>query len=409
MKLQLNRIYPEYLGNMSWYLNTPSPEERMTLKMWKQVKPLILDRLCSVSFRGVITSTIRKKSMQVIIQIRGFHRLLPFVKQTIAGGRTTSRQATPLGDGRGVPKHFQDFGRFSKRSSKCSSKCSSAFSQPALLEGFALRSRKPLSVLSSSDPCGKVTVLLVRGPDSSATLIRTDITSMAEEDLSSVDSLFSLVESMEFDPQMEDLMTEADLVANLPDDFFSTDPIPVPPSGSPPPNFPPQLPPPSPPMLRLSSTTTTAPVQLRQVGPNTFEVVTDALQLPLDGPLLDPGYGSLPSSAVSSSSSIPPPSPPSDVSSITETNEETREERRLRLQADACRRHRQNKKRKLEEEQKEFEQLERKNAELRAKFRAMEEMVARLRCTVMEMATGKRKRGGEEEGDERVGSKSRRI
>ena len=165
-------------------------------------------------------------------------------------------------------------------------------------------------------------------------------------------------------------------------------------------------------MLRLSSTTTTAPVQLRQVGPNTFEVVTDALQLPLDGSLLDQGYSSLPSSAVSSSSSIPPPSPPSpppDVSSITETNEETREERRLRLQADACRRHRQNKKRKLEEEQKEFEQLERKNAEWRAKFRAMEEMVARLRCTVMEMATGKRKRGGEEEGDERVGSKSRRI
>merc|ERR1719331_3569713 len=85
---------------------------------------------------------IRKKSMQVIIQIRGFHRLLPFVKQTIAGGRTTSRQATPLGDGRGVPKHFQDFGRFSK--------CSCAFSQPALLEGFALRSKKPLSVFCSS-------------------------------------------------------------------------------------------------------------------------------------------------------------------------------------------------------------------------------------------------------------------
>jgi hypothetical protein len=250
MKLQLNRVYPEYLGNMYWYLNTPSPEERMTLKMWKQVKPLILDRLCSVSFRGVITSRIRKKNMKVIIQIVGFHRLLSFVKQTIAGGRTTSRQATPLGDGRGVPKHFQDFGRFSKRSSecssKCSSKCSSAFSQPALLEGFALRSRKPLSVLSSSDPSGKVTVLLVRGPDSSATLIRTDITNMAEEDLSSVDSLFSLVESMEFDPQMEDLMTEADLVANLPDDFFSTNPIPVPPSGSPPPS------PPPPPLLPCS-------------------------------------------------------------------------------------------------------------------------------------------------------------
>ena len=390
---------------MSWYLSTHSPEERMKLKMWKQVKPLILDRLCCVSFRGVISSRFRKKNMKLIIQIRGFHRLLSFVKQNIAGGKTTSRQATPLGDGRGVPKHFRDFGRFSK----CSSKCSCAFSQPALLEGFALRSRKPLSVFSSSDPSGKVTVLLVRGPDSSATLIHTDITNMAQENLSSVDSLFSLVESMDFDPQMEDLMTEAELVANLPDDFFSTDPIPVHPSETPTPSLPPQMPPPSPPMLRLSSTTTTAPVQLRQVGPNTFEVVTDALQLPTS--LLDPGYGSL-ASAVSSSSSIPPPSPPSDESRITEINEETREERRLRLQADACRRHRQNKKRKLEEELKEFEQLERKNVELRAKFKAMEEMVARLRCTVMEVVTGKRKRGGEEEeeeSDESVDSKSRRI
>jgi len=404
MKLQLllkqKKIYPKEIGNMIWYPNTPSPEERMKLKMWRQVKPLILDKLCLASFQGVITSRIRKKSMKVNIQILGFHRLLSFANQTI-GGRTTSRYATPLGDGRGVPKHFQDFGRFSK----CSSKCSCAFSQPALLEGFALRSRKPLSVFCSRDPSGTVTVLLVRGPDSSLTLIRTDITKMAQEDLSSVDSLFSLVESMDFDPQMEDLgesiMTEEELEANLPNDFFSTDPIPLPP-----PSSPPQTPPPSP-VLRLSSTSSNAPLQLRQVGPNTFEVVTDALQLPLDAPL-DLGYGSLPS-AISSSSSIPPPSPPSDVSRISEINEESREERRLRLQADACRRHRQNKKRKLEEEQKELKLLQRKNVELRAKFKATEEMVARLRCTVMEVVSGKRKRDGKEEEDERAGGKSRRI
>jgi len=342
--------------------------------------------------------------MEVIIQIRGFHRLLSFVKQAIAGGRTTSRQATPLGDGRGVPKHFRDFGRFSK----CLSEFSSASSQPALLEGFALRSKKPLSVFSSSDPSGKVTVLLVRRPNSSpCTLIRTDITNnMAQEDLSSVDSLFSLVESMDFDPQAEDLMTEAELVANLPDDFFRTDPIPVPTSAaSSPQHSPPQAPPPSPPLLRLSTTSSTAPLQLRQVGTNIFEVVTDGLQLPLDDtPLLDPGYGSL-----ASSSSISPSCPSADVSRIVEMNEESREERRLRLQADACRRHRQNKKRKLAEQQKEFEQLEKKNVELRAKFKAMEEMVARLRCTVMEAVAGKRKRGREEEGGEVIGCKSRRI
>jgi len=163
-------------------------------------------------------------------------------------------------------------------------------------------------------------------------------------------------------------------------------------------------------MLRLSTTSTTAPLQLRQVGPNTFEVVTDALQLPLDdAPLLDPGYGSQPSSSSSSYSSISPPFPPSDVSRITAINEETREERRLRLQADACRRHRQNKKRKLAEEQKECDQLEKRNVELRAKFKAMDEKVAKLRSTVMEVVAGKRKGGGEEEGDERMGSKTRRI
>jgi len=265
-----------------------------------------------------------------------------------------------------------------------------------------------LRVFCSSDPSGNVIVLLVRGPDSSTTLIRTDITKMAEEDLSSVDSLFSLVESMDFDPQMEDLggsiMTEAELEANLPKDFFSTDPIhlPLPPSASLPPSFPPQTPPPSP-LLRLSSISSTAPLQLRQIGPSTFEVVTDALQLPIDAPL-DLGYSSL-TSDISSSSSIPPPSPPSEASRITET----KEERRLRLQADACRRHRQNKRRKLEEEQKEFEQLERRNLELRAKFKAMEEMVGRLRSTVMEVVVGKKRKREEEEEDEKVSGKSRRI
>merc|ERR1712152_52255 len=91
------------------------------------------------------------------------------------------------------PKEFPRFGRFSKRSkdfgrlSKFSTKCS----QPTLLEGFALRSRKSRSVFRSSDPIGKVIVLLVRGPSSSLTLVRGDITKMAEQDISSVESLFS--------------------------------------------------------------------------------------------------------------------------------------------------------------------------------------------------------------------------
>merc|ERR1712012_661313 len=209
--------------------------------------------------------------------------------------------------GRGVPKNFLDFGRFSKFSkdfgklSKCLTKCS----QPTLLEGFALRSRKSRSVFRSSDPFGKVIVLLVRGPCSSLTLVRGDITRMAEEDISSVESLFSLVESMDFDLQMgdlgESLMTEAELVANLPDDFLN--PLPLPP----PTTSPPQAPPPTPsfPVLQLSSTIPTNHIRLRQVGepgPDgqvVFEVVTDNLQLPLDDLPNDLGYNSLPSSSSS--------------------------------------------------------------------------------------------------------------
>merc|ERR1712012_64264 len=294
--------------------------------------------------------------------------------------------------GRGVPKNFLDFGRFSKcskdfvRLSKFSTKCS----QPTLLEGFALRSRKSRSVFRSSDPFGKVIVLLVRGPSSSLTLVRGDITKMAEQDISSVESLFSLVESMDFDLQMgdigESLMTEAELVANLPDDFLN------PPLLAPSTTSPPQAPPPTPPfpVLQLSSTMPANHIQLRQVGepgPDgqvVFEVVTDNLQLSLDALPDDLGY--IPSS---SSSSDSPRSPTQEVGEVQQG--ESKEERRLRLQAEACRRHRMNKKRKLEEEKEELKQLEKRNVELRGKHQAKLEEVMRWRSMVMVVVAGKKR------------------
>merc|ERR1712107_77998 len=244
--------------------------------------------------------------------------------------------------GRGVPKNFLDFGRFSKCSKGFGrlSKFSTKYSQPTLLEGFA-RSRKSQSVFRSSDPSGKVIVLLVRGPSSSLTLVRGDITRMAEQDISSVDSLFSLVESMDFDLQTgdlgESLMTEAELV------------------GEPGPD-----------------------------GQVVFEVVTDNLQPPLDDLPDDLGYSSLPSS---SSSSVSPSSPTPEVDEVQQG--ESKEERRLRLQAEACRRHRRNKKRKLEEEKEELDQLEKRNVELRAKHQAKLEEVMRWRSMVMVVVAGK--------------------
>merc|ERR1712012_176226 len=105
----------------------------------------------------------------------------------------------------------------------------------------------------------------------------------------------------DFDLQMgdlgESLMTEAELVANLPDDFLKPDLLP------PPTTSPPQAPSPTPsfPVLQLCSTIPTNHVQLRQVGepgPDgqvVLEVVTDNLQLPLDALPDDLGYSSLPS------------------------------------------------------------------------------------------------------------------
>merc|ERR1712117_128718 len=333
----------------------------------------------------------RKRNMKVLIQLLGFHRLLNFVKQTISG-KTRTRHATPLGDGRGVPKNFLDFGRFSKCSKDFGklSKFSTKYSQPTLLEGSALRSRKSQSVFRSSDPFGKVIVLLVRGSGSSLTLVRSDITRMTEQDISSVESLFNLVESMDFDLQMgdigESLMTEAELVANLPDDFLN------PPLLAPSTTSPPQAPPPTPafPVLQLSSTIPTNHIQLRQVGepgPDgqvVFEVVTENLQLPFDALPDDLGYSSLSSS--SSSSSVSPLSPTQEVG---EVQGESKEEGRLRLQAEACRRHRKNKKRKLEEEKEELEQLEKRNVELRVKHQAMLEELERWRSMVMVVVAGK--------------------
>merc|ERR1712107_689885 len=237
----------------------------------------------------------------------------------------------------------------------------------------------------------------VRGPSSSLTLVRGDITRMAEQDISSVESLFSLVESMDFDLQMgdlgESLMTEADLVANLPDNFLN-------PPLLPPPTTSPRAPSPNPsfPVLQLSSTMPTNHIQLRQVGepgPDgqvVFEVVTENLQLPFDALPDDLGYSSLSSS---SSSSVSPSSPTPEVG---EVQGESKEERRLRLQAEACRRHRKNKKRKLEEEKEELEQLEKRNVELRVKQQAMLEELERWRSMVMVVVAGKkRKRGGEDE------------
>ena len=155
----------------------------MKLKMWRAVKPLLLDKLCLVSFKGVIISVKRKSSMNVIIQLLGFHILLPFVKRT-TDGRTTASHASASGYLGANRKGFNDFGRFTKSTSKISS------------------GRRLLSVFHSFNTSRNVAVILARPSGSPSdplpTLIRADISKMSRDDLPSVDSILELVESMLF-------------------------------------------------------------------------------------------------------------------------------------------------------------------------------------------------------------------
>lgn len=155
----------------------------MKLKMWRPVKPLTLDKLCLVSFKGVIISVKRKSSMNVIIQLLGFHILLPFAKQT-TDGRTTASHLSASDYLGGGSKGFKDFGRFTK----CTSKISSG--------------RRLLSLFHSFNTSHNVAVILARPSDSTSTplptLIRADISKMSTGDLSSVDSILDLVHSMRF-------------------------------------------------------------------------------------------------------------------------------------------------------------------------------------------------------------------
>ena len=239
-------VDPSFAVNMFWYADTTDPEEKL-LKMWKQVKPNELSNLNRLDFRGDIYSSTRDKRMRVIVHIHSFYRI-HFARQTGAG-KTTSRSATPRGDGRGVPKHFQDFRRFSKcswqfpvrsqRSSKCSlarlCKCSSRFSKcapgfskcqhrPPLLEGFALRSRET-QVFHSSNPAASIAALLVRGLDRDVTVIVADAAKMDASDPSPVESLMRLIEESDLGPATMEgvgvpVMTEEELLANLPTGFL---------------------------------------------------------------------------------------------------------------------------------------------------------------------------------------------
>ena len=91
-------------------------------------------------FSGNIETHSEKRNMKVFIKfsLKNFYRLLKM--GNIHFHSTTSREATPLGDPRGVPKYFPQFGRFSKSSTSTKRIVfSSGKSLPIRLEGFRNR------------------------------------------------------------------------------------------------------------------------------------------------------------------------------------------------------------------------------------------------------------------------------
>jgi len=91
-------------------------------------------------FSGNIETRSEKRNTKVFVKfsLKNFYRLLKM--GNINFHSTTSRKATPLGDPRGVPKYFPQFGRFSKSSTSTKRIVfSSGKSLPIRLEGFRNR------------------------------------------------------------------------------------------------------------------------------------------------------------------------------------------------------------------------------------------------------------------------------
>jgi len=420
---------------MSQYPDTRHPRWRPpSLKLWKQLKPLYVDTISRLESCGTIRSPNIPLNVKVKLHIQSFHRLS--VAKNISSGRTTSRLACPPGDGRGVPKCFQDFGKFSKLPIRADQ--TYKHSQP-LLAGSALRRRLSLSVFRSYNKDRSVSISLVRKGDHSVlAVILADLNKMDPLNPTSALSLMDLIADTDFDMSAFDNITEPVFpeISSQELDFFLQPPAVLSPQSSPLEDCP------LPPHIPFLDLTQTFPAEviipagpnqtilnLRQTGPNTFEVTELPLGVDPESPLAL-GSVSPPSSPATSTSSqyssehpststkyfpssssshsvSPPSSPPSSsFATFYISPEETKEEKRLREQKEVCRRYRANKKRKREEENQELEELERRKRELEMKVEVMEEMVAGMRETVMERVTGRRKR---EEGSEEREKKVRRT
>eukprot|EP00092_Neocalanus_flemingeri_P050876 GFUD01058936.1.p1 GENE.GFUD01058936.1~~GFUD01058936.1.p1 ORF type:complete len:501 (-),score=101.01 GFUD01058936.1:34-1536(-) len=137
-KISKNNRKQTKKGNMFSNPEEQSPKRIfMSIFSLKHLNPSSLDKLTIFIGNSKSYSNRRRVNVALCFKLKNCYRLLNMRNL----GKTTSREATPLGDPRGeFPKQFSTFWRFSKRFSKQYSKQITK-SLPIRLEGFRNRSK----------------------------------------------------------------------------------------------------------------------------------------------------------------------------------------------------------------------------------------------------------------------------
>jgi len=119
-----------------------------------------LDKLVLLVGKGNSFSEKRSTNVSLSFQLKDLYRLLNM--KNLPRGQTTSREATPLGDPRGVPKQFSLFWCFSKHFPKRYTKHISK-SLPIRLEGFRNRLKhSSQSVIQRIEVDNSVNILVLK-------------------------------------------------------------------------------------------------------------------------------------------------------------------------------------------------------------------------------------------------------
>merc|ERR1712106_600958 len=163
----------------------------------KQISPSSMDKLTLLVGKGNSFSKKRSTNVELSFKLKDPYRLLKM--KNLPRGRTTSREATPLGDPRGVPKEFSTFLCFSKHFPKRSTKHISK-SLPIRLEGFRNRIKhSSQSVIQRIEVDNSVNILVLKTRSKDIKIqLNLNIDSMENTEHPLLGHLFDLIESTDF-------------------------------------------------------------------------------------------------------------------------------------------------------------------------------------------------------------------